>query len=167
MRLRNTAILASVGVFGAVLFSAQSGTSVTRASVTSDRSAAASTSARPAAVRLAAVPADTVAGLKGLGVDVADTALTASSVAVPLGDAVALARAEAGLPDVPADRVIASLATVTTREFGAERESDPSKPSRIEPAIDHQLGSSPSDQCQSESCPEASPADLNRTPRIT
>jgi len=33
--------------------------------------------------------------------------------------------------------VIASLATVTTREFGAEREPDPSKPSRIEAEIDH------------------------------
>lgn len=33
----------------------------------------------------------------------------------------------------------ATLATVTTYDYGKELEPDPTKPSRIDPAIDHQL----------------------------
>lgn len=90
---------------------------------------------------LGAVPADTMKGLQGLYVDVtgAATSAAAPNTAVPLSTAVDLARAAAGRQDTPVSQITASLATVTTEQFGVELQPDPSKPSSIQPAIDHAL----------------------------
>jgi hypothetical protein len=82
------------------------------------------------------VPDDMAKGLTGLSVEMTDA--PSITVGVSLEDAADVARANMGLTDVPADQMTATIQQVTTNGYGLELEPDPSKPSNIVPAIDHQ-----------------------------
>jgi hypothetical protein len=110
-------------------------------SVTGERAASQAGYEEPAYPEYGPIPDQVLQGLVRQQVEVADnTARTANAAAaVSLEDGVDVARAELDLGDVPTDLTTATLATVTTHDYGVELEPDPTKPSRIDPTIEDQL----------------------------